>query len=163
MDNRSPRNIAARAGRWSAQHRKKAIFGWLAFVIVAVFIGGSVGTKTLSDDDSGVGESARAEKVANKHFPDKESESVLVQSEDGATNRDPEFRRTVQSVVAGLEGTKYVRNVKSPYSKDSPGQLSDDGKSALVTFELPYENADDKVGPALATVDKLDQQQGQFR
>jgi uncharacterized membrane protein YdfJ with MMPL/SSD domain len=159
----SPRNIAARAGRWSAQHRKKAIFGWLAFVIVAVFIGGSVGTKTLSDDDSGVGESARAEKVANKHFPDKESESVLVQSKDGATNRDPEFRRTVQSVVAGLEGTKYVRNVKSPYSKDSPGQLSDDGKSALVTFELPYENADDKVGPALATVDKLDQQQGQYR
>ena len=29
------RNIAARAGRWSAQHRKKAIIGWLAFVILA--------------------------------------------------------------------------------------------------------------------------------
>ena len=29
------RNLAARMGRWSAQHRKKAIFGWLAFVIVA--------------------------------------------------------------------------------------------------------------------------------
>ena len=43
------RNLAARAGRWSAHHRKKAIFGWLAFVIVAVFIGGSVGTKTLGD------------------------------------------------------------------------------------------------------------------
>jgi hypothetical protein len=25
------RNFAARAGRWSAQHRKKAVFGWLAF------------------------------------------------------------------------------------------------------------------------------------
>ena len=32
------RNIAARAGRWSAQHRKKAIFGWLAFVVIAVGI-----------------------------------------------------------------------------------------------------------------------------
>ncbi len=30
-------NFAARAGRWSAQHRKKAIFGWLAFVIVAAW------------------------------------------------------------------------------------------------------------------------------
>ena len=49
MSPSSPRNIAARAGRWSAQHRKKAILGWLAFVIVAVFIGGSVGTKTLGD------------------------------------------------------------------------------------------------------------------
>ncbi len=26
-------NFAARAGRWSAQHRKKAVFGWLAFVV----------------------------------------------------------------------------------------------------------------------------------
>ena len=25
-------NIAARMGRWSASHRKTAIFGWLAFV-----------------------------------------------------------------------------------------------------------------------------------
>ena len=26
-------NLAARAGRWSAQHRKTAVFGWLAFVV----------------------------------------------------------------------------------------------------------------------------------
>jgi putative drug exporter of the RND superfamily len=32
-------NLAARAGRWSASHRKTAIFGWLAFVIVAVVLG----------------------------------------------------------------------------------------------------------------------------
>jgi hypothetical protein len=36
----STKNLAARAGRWSAHHRKKAIFGWLAFVIVAVVVGG---------------------------------------------------------------------------------------------------------------------------
>ena len=47
------RNLAARAGRWSAQHRKKAIFGWLTFVILAVFIGGSVGTRTLTDEEYG--------------------------------------------------------------------------------------------------------------
>jgi hypothetical protein len=26
-------NVAARMGRWSAEQRKAAIFGWLAFVI----------------------------------------------------------------------------------------------------------------------------------
>ncbi len=36
-------NFAARMGRWSANHRKTAIFGWLAFVIAAVFIGGALG------------------------------------------------------------------------------------------------------------------------
>ena len=65
----SPRNLAARAGRWSAQHRKKAVFGWLAFVIIAVFIGGSVGTKTLENDDLGVGESGRADDAISAHFP----------------------------------------------------------------------------------------------
>ena len=29
-------NIAARMGRWSAGHRKTAIFGWLAFVVAVV-------------------------------------------------------------------------------------------------------------------------------
>ena len=53
-------NIAARAGRWSATHRKTAIWGWLAFVVLALAIGGAVGTKALDTTDSGVGESGRA-------------------------------------------------------------------------------------------------------
>ena len=32
-------NIAARMGRWSASHWKTAVFGWLAFVVVAVAVG----------------------------------------------------------------------------------------------------------------------------
>ena len=34
-----PDNFTARVGRWSAQHRKKAIFGWLAFVFVSLVVG----------------------------------------------------------------------------------------------------------------------------
>jgi uncharacterized membrane protein YdfJ with MMPL/SSD domain len=156
-------NLAARAGRWSAQHRKKAIFGWLAFVILAVFIGGSVGTKTISNDDSGVGESGRADKAVSAHFPDKDSESVLVQSQKGANNRSPEFREVVQTVVARLQGTEHVRNVKSPYAEDAQGTLSQDGKSALVTFDIPGKNAEDRVDPSLTTVSKLDKQETGFR
>ena len=32
-------NLAGRMGRWSAQHRKIAIFGWLAFVFVSFAVG----------------------------------------------------------------------------------------------------------------------------
>jgi uncharacterized membrane protein YdfJ with MMPL/SSD domain len=156
-------NLAARAGRWSAEHRKKAILGWLAFVILAVFIGGSVGTRTLSDEEYGVGESGRADKAVGNHFPDKESESVLVQSQAGAGNRGPEFREVVGTVVARLEATKHVRNVQSPYDESNEGTLSKDGKSALVTFELAGDDAEDKVDPALATVSKLDKQETGFR
>ena len=34
------RNLARRAGRWSATHRKTAILGWLLFVVLATVIGG---------------------------------------------------------------------------------------------------------------------------
>ena len=43
--------FAARAGRWSARHRKTAIFGWLGFVIVSLVIGSAVGTKSPTEDD----------------------------------------------------------------------------------------------------------------
>jgi uncharacterized membrane protein YdfJ with MMPL/SSD domain len=163
MRKRTHNNIAARAGRWSAQHRKKAIVGWLVFVILAVFVGGSVGTKTLGDDDYEIGESGRADSVRADHFPNKEDESVLVQSQNGARTDDAEFKQVVQTVVARLEQTENVRNVQSPYAEDSQGALSEDGKSALVTFDLPGEDADKKVEPSLAAVSALDKQESSFR
>ena len=53
--------FAARAGRWSAANRKKAIFGWLAFVIAAVAIGSAAGMQTPANDDSTVGDSGRGD------------------------------------------------------------------------------------------------------
>ena len=49
-----PRNLAARAGRWSAQHRKTAILGWIAFVVLATLIGGKVGLKLIVDRHGGL-------------------------------------------------------------------------------------------------------------
>ncbi len=151
-------NIAARAGRWSAQHRKKAIVGWLLFVILAVFIGGSVGTKTLDDvDDNGIGESGRADTAVSQNFPDKVSESVMVQNKKASTD-DPRFKAVVADVESSLRGTRGVKNVTSPYGEDSEGQLSKDGHSALITFELPDNKgqAESLVDGALANVSKLD-------
>jgi RND superfamily putative drug exporter len=159
----STRNLAARAGRWSAHHRKKAIFGWLAFVIVAVFIGGSVGTKTLDDEDFGIGESGRADKALNDHFPDQTSESVLVQSRDGVRTTDPEFKQAVGDVVARLERTDHVKGVSDPYGRDNAGQLSEDGRSALVTFKIPGASPEDHVDPSLNAVAAVQEQHAGFR
>jgi hypothetical protein len=76
-------NLAARAGRWSAQHGNKAIAGWPVSVILAVVAGGSVRTQTFDESDYGIGESGR-DAAISEHFPDKEDESVLVQSQNGA-------------------------------------------------------------------------------
>ncbi|HEU0019999.1 MAG TPA: MMPL family transporter [Thermoleophilaceae bacterium] len=142
-------NIAARAGRWSAQHRKKAIFGWLAFVIASLAIGGALGVNTLSDEDSGVGESGRADKTLHEAFPQKTKESVLVQSAKLKAT-DAAFRAGVDDTVRRLEAAKDVRDVAGPYPAD--GQISEDGHSALIDFEIAGdpETATDRIDPALA-------------
>ena len=63
-----PKGIAARAGRWSAAHRKTAIFGWLAFVIIAFSLSIFSPMTTIDPTDSGVGESGRADKIIDRSF-----------------------------------------------------------------------------------------------
>jgi uncharacterized membrane protein YdfJ with MMPL/SSD domain len=162
----SPRNLAARAGRWSARHPWKAILAWLAFVIAAVMIGGAIGTQTLSDEEYGVGESGHADKVVGDAFPDEEDETVLVQSEDGLTANDPRFRATVDGVVGELRQTDDVAKVESPYTAANAGNISRDGRSALVGFEIPARSGvepDEQVEAPLATVSRLDEASPGFR
>jgi uncharacterized membrane protein YdfJ with MMPL/SSD domain len=159
------RNLAARAGRWSAAHRKTAIFGWLAFVIVATLIGSQVGTKTIDNNQSSIGESGRADKAIDRAFPDKAQETVLVQSERGATATDPGFSAAVDSTIAALAKNPNVRNLESPYAEANRGQISRDGRSALVRFELrgSDEHTEDVVASTLATVHRVDAQQSSYR
>jgi RND superfamily putative drug exporter len=146
-------NIAARAGRWSAQHRKKAVFGWLAFVIAAMFIGGNIGTKTIPSDEEGLtGDSARAQEIVKAGFPQSAGEQVLIQSK-AASPQDPAYRAVVKDVEQRLAAQKDVSNIESPYAKGNEAQISRDGHSALVTFEIKGDStqAEDKVDPILAT------------
>jgi uncharacterized membrane protein YdfJ with MMPL/SSD domain len=162
----SPRNLAARAGRWSARHPWKAIITWFVFVIAAVVIGGSIGTQTLTDEEYGVGESGAADKVIADAFPNEENETVLVQSDDGLTAADPEFRATVQDVVRRLEQTEDVVAIKSPYTPANAGNVSEDGRSALVTFSIPERSgveSEEQVEAPLAAVSKLDEAHPEFR
>ena len=73
-------NLAARVGRWSARHWKTAVFGWLAFVLVAFYLGMVVGTNSLSVNEPGPGESGRVQRILNDEFVQPAKELVLVQS-----------------------------------------------------------------------------------
>jgi uncharacterized membrane protein YdfJ with MMPL/SSD domain len=144
--------LAARAARWSARHRKIAIFGWLAFVAVAFVLGGAVGTKNIKDEDRGNGSSKVADQaIAAADFPDKDPEQVLVQSRGDARATDPAFRAAVGDVVSRLRATDHVKDVESPYTHQ--GRISRDGHSVLVSFTVPGtdDQAKNRVSASLAT------------
>ena len=55
-------NLAGRMGRWSAHHRKIAIFGWLAFVFVSFAVGMFVvGAKQATDVSGPANRAARSQ------------------------------------------------------------------------------------------------------
>src|SRR4051795_9750340 len=71
------KGLAARAGRWSAQHRKKAIWGWLAFALIALMVGSMLGTQTQEAAQSGVGESGNAERTIDSELYEASAAGLL--------------------------------------------------------------------------------------
>ena len=148
-----PDNLAARAGRWSARHRRTAVLGWLAFVIVAAVGGGALGLKTFAWQENGPGESGRADKAIYGAFPQSAAEMVLVQTTSGDA-RDATFRAAVADVERRLERAPHVSEVAGPYDPGRQGQISRDGRSALINFEIAgdFKLAQERVDGAAAAV-----------
>jgi RND superfamily putative drug exporter len=148
----SKTNIAARAARWSATHRKIAIFGWLAFVVVSVIVGGAVGQKELTNAEAVSGESGKAEVALERSGVIPNTEVVLVH--DGEmTASDPAFAAAIADTGETLSEVRSVRNMSSP--ADGGGQVSADGHAALIEFEVAgdSEQAEERVDAGLAAVD----------
>jgi uncharacterized membrane protein YdfJ with MMPL/SSD domain len=148
--------FAARAGRWSAQHRKAAIWGWIAFVAVAFVIGGAVGVKKPTEY-IGPGESGRADQLALDHFPKDASESVLIQAATGGTARDAAVRKAVDDTIAAVSGKPRVAEVKSPYAAGNANQIAKDGRSVLVNFKVrgDEEQTVDAIDPVVSAVQQV--------
>ena len=150
----TPRNLAARMGRWSADHWKTATFGWLAFVLVAFALGGMAGTKTIDPNTPGPGESGRMDRILDAGFKRPADESVLIQSRSLPVT-DPAFTAAIEDVVARISKLEVVQNVRSPLDQENAGQISETGRAALVEFEIRGEadEAADKIDPVLDQVD----------
>jgi uncharacterized membrane protein YdfJ with MMPL/SSD domain len=154
-------NIAVRMGRWSARHRKVAILGWLAFVLLSFMLGGVVGTKQLTDADAQPGESGRAARIyAEAGFDRGDPESLLIQSTRLKAS-DPDFARGARQLERVLGRLPGIADVRSPYRYAK--QISKDGHSALIQFRVGAEpGAAASIGTVLAAVQRVARQHPQL-
>jgi putative drug exporter of the RND superfamily len=150
-----PPAVEAIAG-WSARHRKTAIFGWLALVVVAYIIGQLLGSPNLPQND--LGQAGQAEQtLEHLGVTAPTTEEVLIQARTpGATfATDPSMRQAVSQVTAALSQLPgAAAGIRSPSSPGGQALVSANGRSALVTFTVPGPAADvtTAVGPALSAV-----------
>jgi RND superfamily putative drug exporter len=145
-------------GRWSAGHRKTAIFGWLAFVVAAFAVGIAVPMQTIDETDWNVGEARKGDHIIRDggFALDEQWEFVLIQS-DTKTVDDAAFRAVVNDAVVALRGFDEVAKLRSPLAAGNEGQISDDRHSALIQFspEGSYDHAVTYIDSITAATEKV--------
>ncbi|MDP1849325.1 MAG: MMPL family transporter [Solirubrobacteraceae bacterium] len=160
-----PTNLAARAGRWSAQHRRIAILGWIAFVVAATVGGGMIGTSSLSDAEMGNGSSRAADMAVDRAgFRETSGEQVLLQARAGDGSRAA-LERAAAQLDRRLSAVPYVEQVVSPFHDGVAGMVSEDGRSALLSFEIAGDDdqAGDRVDATLAATAAVQRANPQLR
>jgi len=139
-------NLAGRMGRWSARHRRTAVFGWLAFVVLAVALGTLIPRGQLTSAEQLVGPAAQAQRILDAHdWKQPASEMVLVQR-TGLTPASA-VSAALTDLTDTLRHTANVEKVTSPL--DGAPLTSADGRSALLTFDIAGDSKDAaaKIGP----------------
>jgi uncharacterized membrane protein YdfJ with MMPL/SSD domain len=148
-------NLAGRAGRWSADHWRLALFGWLAFAIAAVVLGNAVGHVQMKDSDAASGEAAQALRLLDQAgLVQPASENVLVHSTLYDTG-NMRFVGVVAETVRALADQPNVIDLQDPLiSQNGGGLVSPDGHSVLVQFNVRGDpnTAKDRVAPIMAAV-----------
>jgi putative drug exporter of the RND superfamily len=151
--------LVERVAGWSARHRKTAVFGWLALIAVIFVAGQALGTKSVPAYDAG--QSGQAEQALHRlGIVAPAVEDVLIQARaPGQTFAgDPAMRQAAGQVIRALSALpRAATNIRSPLGAGGRALVSADGRSALVTFEVPGPAASQPtaVAPALSAVAAL--------
>jgi RND superfamily putative drug exporter len=112
-------------------------------VIGCVMLGATVGTRSLTNAQSEVGQSAKADALLSRaHLADPAMESILIQSPRPAITH-----RTAVALEAKLHALPEVASVRGP--ADAPALAVDNGRVVLVQATLAgsADKAADHVGP----------------
>ncbi len=152
MQSNASQSLTARAARWSAAHRRAVVLGWLGFVVVAFALGAAAGMVTLKQVEAENGQSRLADETQARQFPrERAGEEVLIENSSGVL-AGAGYRAAVTELVTRLSRTPSVGAIRSPLAPGNAGQLSRNGRAALVSFQITGDpdTAQDRVGSALA-------------
>jgi RND superfamily putative drug exporter len=134
-------NLTERVAGWSAAHRKTAVFGWLLLIAAVFMVGQALGTRNLPQYYAG--QAGQADRVLNQVTPaqyNAYAETVLIQAKGPGARyaTDPAMRQAASQVAASLAALpRYAAGVKTPAAPGGQALVSKDGRSALVTFDVP--------------------------
>jgi putative drug exporter of the RND superfamily len=137
-----------RLARFSFQHRRIVLAGWL-LAAVLVFALSSAGGSKFSDNFNLPGtDSQAAVGLLTQNFPaaSGEGDQVVFQARHGATIRSSAVKTAATAALARVAKVPGVDAVGSPYSATGSAQISRDGTVAFAT--VTWNKVDAKVTSA---------------
>ncbi|WP_425245450.1 MMPL family transporter [Streptomyces sp. NEAU-NA10] len=149
------RNLAAALGRWSAEHRKTAVFGWLVLVVLVMTLGSAAGQVNLTEADYGTGDSGRAERILQDAGLTEPAAELIHVHSDELTADSPQFTKAVTDTADAVEATGLATRVRTP---DTTRLVSADKHAVLITYDVKGDpdTAADRIQPVIDAVRKTD-------
>ena len=134
-------------------HPWTAIAAWLGCVMVLLVAGHLAGTIQVPDSQTGSGQTAQAQQMMSRDFPQRANEYVLFESSSLQVSA-PAYQAAITDVVARIQATGRVTQVRSPLEAGDANQISADRHAALLQFQLTgnVNDAATRVVPVLAAV-----------
>ncbi|MFE7545978.1 MMPL family transporter [Streptomyces platensis] len=130
---------------WSARHPRRALAGWLAFVVLCLGVGLAMGTHNATGEDYRVGEAGRAETLAAEARLDREPvEQVLISARSGPLEQNA-ADAAVRDLTARMRKLPEVARVEPPVRSADGGSLR-----VAVVMKGAEAEAKDHVAPLAA-------------
>ncbi|MFG2912779.1 MMPL family transporter [Kitasatospora sp. NPDC048298] len=141
------RNVLTRSARWSATHPWWALVIWVVFVVVALAVGGSTGTKVATNTDLSIGQSAQATTIAKSGgLAQPPTEALLVTALHGELDRQAADRAATDA-ASRLKGLPDVASTGEQVPASN-------GQALLVPVVMTgdQDTAPDRVQPLVDAV-----------
>jgi RND superfamily putative drug exporter len=124
----------ARIARWTTQHRRTVILGWIAVLVVTMGISSAVGTGFTTNFSLGNTESQRATDLLKRDFPAQagDEDTIVLHARQGKVT-DQAVRDRVEPVLAKVAKLPHVTGVRSPFQSAGAAQVSQDKTIAFAT------------------------------
>ncbi|MGW3604537.1 MULTISPECIES: MMPL family transporter [unclassified Micromonospora] len=136
MTTETSRTDGALAGlaRFCYRRRRLVLLTWIVGVIAVAIVGFGFGAASDNDFSGGDSDSARAQVLIEKHFPEQQGDTLTlaIKAEKGID--DPAARQKIEKVIADLDASPITGPVTSPYQDED--LVTKDRRIARTTIPL---------------------------
>ena len=128
----------ARLARFCYRRRRLVLLAWIVGVLAVAFVGFRFGAASDNDFSGGDTDSARAQALIERHFPEQQGDTLTLAIKAGTGIDDPAARAKIEKVIA--------RSGRLPDDRTGglavPGRESGDEGSP----DRPYDHPADREG-----------------